>query len=70
MEFDPGIAFRTTLAMVDAGIEIMRGQLKRKHPTASREELQVLLNAWLADRRGAPFGDGPGTPRPIRPATT
>jgi hypothetical protein len=53
-------AFRTALALFDAGVDLMRQNLKRAHPEADDEQVDRLLAAWLHHRPGAEFGDCPG----------
>ena len=40
----------------------MRQNLRRKHPAATHEDIERLLQAWLHERPGAEFGDCPGRP--------
>ena len=51
----------------DAGVSMMRAQLRREHPDADEVELDRLVGAWLRTRPGAEAGDAQGTPRPIPP---
>lgn len=37
----------TTAVQVEAGIALMRQNLKRRHPQASEAEIDERLNAWL-----------------------
>lgn len=46
----------------EAGIEIMRMNLRRRHPDATDDEIHKMLLAWLRERPGAPYGDAPGVP--------
>jgi hypothetical protein len=48
--------------LFEFGIEMMAATLRRRHPEASAEQLDQLLQAWLAERPGAEDGDGPGVP--------
>jgi hypothetical protein len=48
--------------MFEFGVEMMAANLRRRHPNASAEEIERLLEAWLADRPGAELGDSDGTP--------
>lgn len=50
-------AFQATLDLFDFGVELMRQNLKRTHPTANDEEIDDRLDAWLRDRPGAEAGD-------------
>jgi hypothetical protein len=43
---------------------MMAANLRRRHPNASSEEIERLLEAWLADRPDAELGDSDGTPVP------
>ena len=51
--------FQTTLDLWATGVAIRRQALRREHPHASSEQIEELLNRWLATRPGAEFGDGP-----------
>ena len=55
-------AFRTTLDLFDTGLALMRQNLRRSHPGASDEEIDLRLRQWLLDRPGAESGDCPGRP--------
>ena len=46
----------------EAGIAIMRMNLRRRNPAASEAEIDALLLAWVRDRPGAPLGDADGVP--------
>lgn len=51
--------------MLDFGVEMMAANLRRRHPEASPEAIERLLDAWLLERPGAEAGDGPGIPVPL-----
>jgi len=53
-------AFRTTLDLFETGLDLMRQNLRRSHPKAGGEEIELLLHEWLLDRPGAESGDCPG----------
>ncbi len=53
---------RQAIEMVDAGIEMMRLNLRRQFPEDSEEDIGERLLAWLHERPGAPYGDGVGVP--------
>lgn len=55
-------AFRTTLDLFDTGLDLMRQNLRRRHPEAADEEIERLLREWLLVRPGADAGDCPGRP--------
>ena len=50
-------AFRTTLDLFQAGVDLMRQNLRRSHPEARENDIERLLRAWLLDRPGAECGD-------------
>jgi hypothetical protein len=54
---------RIALDLHDAGVEMMRQNLKRRHPGADEAEIERLLLAWLHERPGAEHGDAVGRPR-------
>jgi hypothetical protein len=51
-----------TFEMFEFGVEMMAANLRRRHPDASPEQIELLLEAWLLDRPGAEAGDGDGVP--------
>ncbi len=53
---------RLSLQMADAGIQIMRQNLKRRHPGEPEPAIEERLAAWLQDRPGAEAGDAWGQP--------
>jgi len=62
-----GARLRVALDMVDAGLDLMRCNLRRQHPAANDERIQELLNEWLLQRPRAELGDG--DPRELRVRT-
>jgi hypothetical protein len=46
--------------MFDIGVEMMRQNLRRAHPTLTDTEIEARLTAWLSERPGAEFGDAVG----------
>jgi hypothetical protein len=63
MQETPEQRLRLAFELFDAGIAIMRENLRRRRPHASREEIQASLNAWLQERPGAEHGDAVGRAR-------
>ena len=55
-------AFLTTLNLFDAGLNLMRQNLRRTHPQANEDEIDRRLHQWLRERPGAESGDCPGRP--------
>jgi hypothetical protein len=53
-------AFQTALDLFEAGVDLMRQNLRRNHPDAGEQEIERLLIAWLHHRPGAEAGDGHG----------
>lgn len=53
-------AFRDTLDLFGTGLALMRQNLRRRHPEASDDEVERLLDAWIVERPDAPTGDCPG----------
>ena len=54
-----------TFDMFELGVDMMAANLRRRHPHASPEEIERLIDAWLLERPGAEEGDGPGVPVPL-----
>jgi hypothetical protein len=50
------------LDLFQAGVDVMRQNLRRRHPEAQDEEIERLLGDWLQERPGAESGDCPGRP--------
>jgi len=50
------------LDLYAAGEDMMRQNLRRRHPRASEAEIAERLTAWLRTRPGAEHGDGAGKP--------
>ena len=53
-------SFRIALDLYQTGVDVMRQNLRRRHPDAHDEEIERLLGEWLQRRPGAEFGDCPG----------
>ncbi len=62
----PDAALRVAFDLADAGTDMMRMSLQRRHPGASRETIEAMLRDWLHRRPGAEFGDSWGRPIPER----
>lgn len=54
-----------TFELFEFGVELMAGNLRRRHPDASPEQIESLLDQWLATRPGAEAGDSDGIPVPV-----
>jgi hypothetical protein len=55
----------TAFEMFEFGVNMMAANLRRRHPDASPEEIDRMVDAWLLERPGAEEGDGPGIPVPL-----
>lgn len=64
-----GGGLRTALDLFEAGVQLMRQNLRRAHAHATDEEIDALLHAWLHHRPGAEHGDCPGRPIEIAAAS-
>lgn len=53
---------RITLDLAEAGVDMMRENLRRRYPDAGAAELERHLVAWLHERPGAELGDADGRP--------
>ena len=65
-ELSPAEKLRITLELAEVGYEMMRENLRRRHPEASDDEIQRLLTDWLHERPGAEHGDAVGRRAPHR----
>ena len=54
--------FRMTLDLFQTGVDVMRQNLRRRHPEADDEEIERLLGEWLQERPGSERGDCSGRP--------
>lgn len=54
------------LDLAEAGVDLMRENLRRRHPQATESELDAMIVAWLRERPGAEQGDGVGRSSPGR----
>jgi Rv0078B-related antitoxin len=61
---------RLTFALHEAGVDMMRQNLRRRWPQMPDDEIEARLLVWLRERPGAELGDAPGKvvswPRPDR----
>ena len=55
----PAEKLRTAFDLFEAGLDLMRQNLRRRHPAATQAELDGMLQEWLLTRPGAEHGDGP-----------
>jgi len=53
---------RITLDMAEAGADMMRENLRRRHPDEDASGLERRLVAWLHERPGDETGDADGVP--------
>jgi hypothetical protein len=58
---------RFALEMADAGIELMRCNLRRQHPEADEARIQELVNDWLIESHADEWDDPHFTPRAAPP---
>jgi hypothetical protein len=63
---DVAEAFRVTLDLFETGVALMRQNLRRQDSSATEEDIDQRLAAWLHHRPGAELGDAVGQP-PARP---
>ena len=54
--------FEVALELSELAEEVMRANLRRRHPAATSEQIEDMLVAWFADRPGAEHGDAAGRP--------
>lgn len=59
----PAEKLQMSLAMFDYGCDLMRENLRRRHPELDEAAVEERLRAWLRERPGAPNGDGEGRVR-------
>lgn len=54
--------FQLALDLHEAGVLLMRQNLRRRHPSDSEKEIDARVEAWLLHRPGAEHGDAEGRP--------
>ena len=59
-------AFQATLDLFQTGVDLMRQNLRRRHPDASDRDIERLLHEWLLERPGAEAGDCQGRPIDVK----
>jgi hypothetical protein len=62
VRMSPAEKFRAALELHEAGVAVMRQNLRRRNPGASVAKIEELLSAWLRTRPGAEHGDTAGRP--------
>ena len=50
---------RIALDLFETGVALQRAAFRREHPELSDDQIELLVNKWLATRPGAEKGDGP-----------
>ncbi|MGE3277781.1 MAG: hypothetical protein AB7O67_21915 [Vicinamibacterales bacterium] len=58
-------SFRATLELCETGLQLMRQNLRRRHPGIAEPDLERLVHAWRLERPGAEAGDCPGRIRDV-----
>ena len=53
---------RLAFELHEAGVALMRQNLRRRLPDASEAHIDERLDEWLRERPGAEFGDAEGRP--------
>ena len=51
---------RIAFELHEAGVDMMRQNLRRRFPDAPEAEIDMRLRAWLHERPGAEHGDAEG----------
>lgn len=69
-DLTPAERLNLSLEMFDLGVEIMRQNLRRRHPDEDDAAIAKRLAAWLSERPGAEFGDTVGRVRPLPESAT
>jgi hypothetical protein len=54
------LRLREALELYVVGVDIMRQNLRRRHPALADEEIERLLGNWVRERPGAEDGDAEG----------
>jgi hypothetical protein len=53
----------TTAMLIEAGFEMMRQNIRRRHPNASEDTVEALLGAWVRRENDPLPGDTAGAVR-------
>ena len=54
-----GERLRIALDLWETGVALQRAAFRREHPELTDDEIESLVNKWLATRPGAEKSDGP-----------
>ncbi len=59
----PVARLRLALDLFESGVALVRQRLRRERPSATEDEIEAAVVAWLRTRPGAEHGDAVGRPR-------
>ena len=62
LKHQPAQRLRLAFELFDAGVALMRQNLRRRHPDLDEAAIDQLVGQWLQERPGAEFGDSAGRP--------
>jgi hypothetical protein len=54
------VTLQAALDLFETGLQLMRQNLRRRHPDADDDVIDRLVDEWLLERPGAESGDCPG----------
>lgn len=66
---DAAERLRVTFDLHQAGVDLMRQNLRRRYPEESDAKISERVSAWLHTRPGAEHGDAPGRVRVVSPSS-
>jgi hypothetical protein len=58
----PGENLRLAFELIEFAEAMLRQRLRREHPDASEQDIDVMVGVWYAERPGAELGDAEGVP--------
>ena len=61
----PAEKLHLALDLFDSGVDLMRQNLRRRHPKDPDAEIEARIVRWLRTRPGAEHGDAVGRPRTL-----
>lgn len=62
-DLSPSQKLAVAFELFESGVDLMRQNLRRRHPAETPDAIEARLARWLVTRPGAEHGDAVGRPR-------